>query len=115
MVYSEPDKRVCSRAACTPRWAEESGYEPAGGRYALLDAERHVPGSTTTVIESEYAAYRRIYFRMAADHIDTYGKETSPAGTGRDDMVPSDEQLADGYGHDNLRPSGLAGVGALKG
>ena len=63
--------------------------------------------------ESEYAAYR-IYFDKKQS-VDTYGKKR-PALELRETMwYPSREQLAAGYGHDNLRVFGSVSVGALKG
>ena len=63
--------------------------------------------------ESEYAAYR-IYFDKKQS-VDTYGKKR-PALELRETMwYPSSEQLAAGYGHDNLRVFGSVSVGALKG
>ncbi|MDE6778973.1 MAG: DUF4861 domain-containing protein, partial [Alistipes sp.] len=63
--------------------------------------------------ESEYAAYR-VYFDKKQS-IDTYGKKR-PALELRETMwYPSDEQLAAGFGHDNLRVFGSVSVGALKG
>ena len=63
--------------------------------------------------ESEYTAYR-IYFDKKQS-VDTYGKKR-PALELRETMwYPSREQLAAGYGHDNLRVFGSVSVGALKG
>ena len=63
--------------------------------------------------ESEYAAYR-IYFDKKQS-VDTYGKKR-PALELRETMwYPSREQLASGYGHDNLRVFGSLSEGALKG
>ena len=63
--------------------------------------------------ESEYAAYR-IYFDKKQT-IDTYGKKTPRLELAETMWYPSDEQLAAGYGYDNLRVFGSVGVGALKG
>ncbi|WP_295935367.1 DUF4861 family protein [uncultured Alistipes sp.] len=63
--------------------------------------------------ESERAAYR-IYFDKKQT-IDTYGKKQSRLELAETMWYPSDEQLAAGYGHDNLRVFGSVGVGALKG
>ena len=63
--------------------------------------------------ESAYAAYR-VYFDKKQS-IDTYGKK-HPGLELRETMwYPSDEQLAAGSGHDNLRVFGSVSVGALKG
>ena len=63
--------------------------------------------------ESELAAYR-VYFDKKQS-IDTYGKK-HPGLELRETMwYPSDEQLAAGSGHDNLRVFGSVSVGALKG
>ncbi len=63
--------------------------------------------------ESEYAAYR-IYFDKKQT-IDTYGKKSPRLELAETMWYPSDEQLAAGYGHDNLRVFGSVGVGTLKG
>lgn len=63
--------------------------------------------------ESERAAYR-IYFDKKQT-IDTYGKKLPRLELAETLWYPSDEQLAAGYGHDNLRVFGTVGVGALKG
>ncbi|MDE6375204.1 MAG: DUF4861 domain-containing protein [Alistipes sp.] len=63
--------------------------------------------------ESEYAAYR-IYFDKKQS-IDTYGKKQPRLELRETMWYPSDEQLAVGYGHDNLRVFGSISVGALKG
>lgn len=63
--------------------------------------------------ESEYAAYR-IYFDKKQS-VDTYGKKQPRLELRETMWYPSDEQLAAGYGHDNLRVFGSISVGALKG
>lgn len=63
--------------------------------------------------ESEYAAYR-IYFDKKQT-VDTYGKKSPRLELAETMWYPSDEQLAAGYGHDNLRVFGSVGVGTLKG
>ncbi len=63
--------------------------------------------------ESEYAAYR-IYFDKKQS-IDTYGKKQPRLELRETMWYPSDEQLAAGCGHDNLRVFGSVSVGALKG
>ncbi len=63
--------------------------------------------------ESERAAYR-IYFDKKQT-IDTYGKKRPRLELAETMWYPSDRQLADGYGHDNLRVFGSVGVGTLKG
>ncbi len=63
--------------------------------------------------ESEYAAYR-IYFDKKQS-IDTYGKRQPRLELRETMWYPSDEQLAAGYGHDNLRVFGTVSIGALKG
>lgn len=63
--------------------------------------------------ESAYAAYR-IYFDKKQS-IDTYGKKQPRLELRETMWYPSDEQLAAGYGHDNLRVFGSVSVGALKG
>lgn len=63
--------------------------------------------------ESEYAAYR-IYFDKKQS-IDTYGKRQPRLELRETMWYPSDEQLAAGYGHDNLRVFDTVSIGALKG
>ena len=63
--------------------------------------------------ESEYAAYR-VYFDKKQS-IDTYGKKRPGLELRETMWYPTDEQLAAGYGHDNLRVFGTVSVGALKG
>lgn len=64
-------------------------------------------------IESELAAYR-VYFDKKHT-IDTYGKKRPQLELRRSMWYPTDEQLAAGFGHDNLRVFGSIGVGVLKG
>lgn len=63
--------------------------------------------------ESELAAYR-IYFDDKQT-VDTYGKKRPQLELERTNWYPTDEQMAEGFGYDNLRVSGSTGVGALKG
>lgn len=63
--------------------------------------------------ESEYAAYR-VYFDKKQS-IDTYGKKQPRLELRETMWYPTDEQLAAGYGHDNLRVFGTVSVGTLKG
>lgn len=64
-------------------------------------------------IESEKAAYR-VYFDKKQT-IDTYGKKRPQLELRHSMWYPTDEQLAAGFGHDNLRVFGSIGVGVLKG
>lgn len=64
-------------------------------------------------IESEKAAYR-VYFDKKQT-IDTYGKKKEQLELRRSMWYTTDEQLAAGFGHDNLRVFGSIGVGVLKG
>lgn len=64
-------------------------------------------------IESEKAAYR-VYFDKKQT-IDTYGKKTEQLELRRSMWYSTPEQLAEGFGHDNLRVYGSIGVGVLKG
>ncbi len=63
--------------------------------------------------ESELAAYR-VYFDKKQS-IDTYGKKRPGLELRETMWYPSDEQLASGSGHDNLRVFGSISLGALKG
>lgn len=64
-------------------------------------------------IESEKAAYR-VYFDKKQT-IDTYGKKREQLELRRSMWYSTPEQLAAGFGHDNLRVFGSIGVGVLKG
>lgn len=64
-------------------------------------------------IESEKAAYR-VYFDKKQT-IDTYGKKKEQLELRRSMWYSTPEQLAEGFGHDNLRVFGSIGVGVLKG
>lgn len=64
-------------------------------------------------IESKKAAYR-VYFDKKQT-IDTYGKKTEQLELRRSMWYSTPEQLAEGFGHDNLRVFGSIGVGVLKG
>ncbi|MBR1995145.1 MAG: DUF4861 family protein, partial [Alistipes sp.] len=64
-------------------------------------------------IESEKAAYR-VYFDKKQT-IDTYGKKSEQLELRRSMWYSTPEQLAAGFGHDNLRVFGSIGVGVLKG
>lgn len=64
-------------------------------------------------IESELAAYR-IYFDKKQT-VDTYGKKQPRLELRQSMWYSTPEQLAEGFGHDNLRVFGSIGVGVLKG
>ena len=64
-------------------------------------------------IESDKAAYR-VYFDKKQT-IDTYGKKAEQLELRRSMWYSTPEQLAEGFGHDNLRVFGSIGVGVLKG
>ncbi len=63
--------------------------------------------------ESERVAYR-IYFDKKQS-VDTYGKKHPQLELRKTNWYTTDEQLAQGFGHDNLRVFGSISVGALKG
>lgn len=63
--------------------------------------------------ESECAAYR-VYFDKKQT-IDTYGKKMPQLELAQSMWYSTPEQLADGFGYDNLRVFGSVGVGTLKG
>lgn len=63
--------------------------------------------------ESERAAYR-VYFDKKQS-IDTYGKKSERLELRETNWYTTDEQLARGYGHDNIRVFGSISVGVLKG
>lgn len=63
--------------------------------------------------ESERAAYR-VYFDKKQS-IDTYGKESPRLELRETNWYTTDEQLREGYGHDNIRVFGSISVGVLKG
>ena len=64
-------------------------------------------------IESEWGAYR-VYFDKKQT-IDTYGKKKPQLELRQSMWYSTPEQLAEGFGHDNLRVFGSIGVGVLKG
>ena len=64
-------------------------------------------------IESEWGAYR-VYFDKKQT-IDTYGKKKGQLELRESMWYSTPEQLAAGFGHDNLRVFGSIGVGVLKG
>lgn len=116
VVYSSaPDKRVFKERVHAQMWlknpdktlrAVDSVASDKDDMYHRL--HHHGPA-----FESEYAAYR-IYFDKKQT-IDTYGKKRPRLELAETMWYPSDEQLARGYGHDNLRVFGSVGVGTLKG
>ena len=63
--------------------------------------------------ESELAAYR-VYFDKKQS-IDLYGKKKKQLELAETMWYTTDEQLAAGYGHDNIRVFGSISVGVLKG
>lgn len=63
--------------------------------------------------ESDRAAYR-VYFDKKQS-IDTYGKKRPGIELRETMWYPTDQQLAEGSGHDNLRVFGSISVGVLKG
>lgn len=63
-------------------------------------------------IESDIMAYR-IYFDQKQT-IDVYAKKTPQMELDKCYWYPNDQQLADGYGDDVLRVSGMIGVGSVK-
>ncbi len=63
--------------------------------------------------ESELAAYR-VYFDKKQS-IDTYGKKHLGLELRTTNWYTTDEQLAAGFGHDNIRVFGSISVGVLKG
>ena len=97
MWFKNPDKTL--RAADT-LWSDKDNM------YSQL--HHHGPA-----FESEYAAYR-VYFDKKQT-IDTYGKKLPRLELQETMWYPTDEQMAAGYGYDNLRVFGSVGVGALKG
>ena len=116
VVYSSaPDKRVFKSRVHAQMWlknpdkslrAADTLFSTRNDMYQKL--HHHGPA-----FESEYAAYR-IYFDDKQT-IDTYGKKRPRLELAETMWYPSDEQLARGYGHDNLRVFGSVGAGALKG
>ena len=97
MWWENPDKTL--RAADTLASGKDDMYHKL---------HHHGPA-----FESERAAYR-IYFDKKQT-VDTYGKKRQRLELAETMWYPSDEQLAAGYGHDNLRVFGSVGVGVLKG
>ena len=116
MVYSsEPDKRVFKSRVHAQMWLKnpDKSLRAADTLSSTQNDMYHRLHHHGPAFESEYAAYR-IYFDNKQT-IDTYGKKRPRLELAETMWYPSDEQLADGYGHDNLRVFGSVGVGALKG
>ncbi len=97
MWWKNPDKTL--RAADTLSSTKDDMYKKL---------HHHGPA-----FESEFAAYR-VYFDKKQT-IDTYGKKRPALELAETMWYPTDEQLAAGSGHDNLRVFGTIGVGVLKG
>lgn len=97
MWFKNPDKTL--RAADTLASDKDNMYN---------QLHHHGPA-----IESEYAAYRTYFDKKQT--IDTYGKKQPRLELAETMWYPSDEQMAAGYGYDNLRVFGSVGVGTLKG
>ncbi len=116
VVYSsEPDKRVFKSRVHAQMWLKnpDKSLRAADTLSSTQNDMYHRLHHHGPAFESEYAAYR-IYFDNKQT-IDTYGKKRPRLELAETMWYPSDEQLADGYGHDNLRVFGSVGVGALKG
>ena len=97
MWFKNPDKTL--RAADTLASDKDNMYN---------QLHHHGPA-----IESEYAAYRAYFDKKQT--IDTYGKKLPRLELAETMWYPTDEQMAQEYGYDNLRVFGSVGVGTLKG
>ncbi len=116
VVYSSaPDKRVFKSRVHAQMWLKnpDKSLRAADTVSSAKNDMYHKLHHHGPAFESEYAAYR-IYFDNKQT-IDTYGKKRPRLELAETMWYPSDEQLAAGYGHDNLRVFGSVGVGALKG
>lgn len=112
---SDPDKQVFKNRVHAQMWAKnpDKTLRAVDRISSDKDDMYHQLHHHGPAFESEYAAYR-IYFDKKQT-IDTYGKKRPRLELAETMWYPSDEQLARGYGHDNLRVFGSVGVGALKG
>lgn len=112
---SNPDKRVFKSRVHAQMWQKnpDKTLRAVDSLSSTKDDMYHKLHHHGPAFESEYAAYR-IYFDKKQT-IDTYGKKHPRLELAETMWYPSDEQLARGYGHDNLRVFGSVGVGALKG
>ena len=116
VVYSSaPDKRVFKSRVHAQMWLKnpDKSLRAADTLSSTQNDMYHKLHHHGPAFESEYAAYR-IYFDNKQT-IDTYGKKRPRLELAETMWYPSDEQLATGYGHDNLRVFGSVGVGTLKG
>ena len=116
VVYSSaPDKRVFKSRVHAQMWLKnpDKTLRAVDTLSSVQNDMYHKLHHHGPAFESEYAAYR-IYFDNKQT-IDTYGKKRPRLELAETMWYPSDKQLADGYGHDNLRVFGSVGVGALKG
>ena len=116
VVYSSaPDRRVFKSRVHAQMWLKnpDKSLRAADTLSSTQNDMYHKLHHHGPAFESEYAAYR-IYFDNKQT-IDTYGKKRPRLELAETMWYPSDEQLAAGYGHDNLRVFGSVGVGTLKG
>lgn len=116
VVYSsEPVEHSYPARVNAQMWLKNSdkSLTEVSGAESTRDDMYHKLHHHGPAFESELAAYR-VYFDKKQS-IDTYGKK-HPGLELRESMwYPLDEQLAEGFGHDNLRVFGSISVGVLKG
>ncbi len=92
---------------------EQNPYEEKDTLFSFKDDMYRKLHHHGPAIESEWAAYR-VYFDKKQT-IDTYGKKKPQLELRQSMWYSTPEQLAEGFGHDNLRVFGSIGVGVLKG
>lgn len=92
---------------------EANPYEEKDTLYSFKDDMYRKLHHHGPAIESEWGAYR-VYFDKKQT-IDTYGKKKGQLELRESMWYSTPEQLAAGFGHDNLRVFGSIGVGVLKG
>lgn len=92
---------------------KENPYEEKDTLFSYKDDMYRKLHHHGPAIESEWGAYR-VYFDKKQT-IDTYGKKRGQLELRESMWYTTPEQLAAGFGHDNLRVFGSIGVGVLKG
>ncbi len=112
---SEPAKRSYPARVHAQMWLKKAdkSLQAADTLFSYKDDMYRRLHHHGPAFESEYAAYR-VYFDKKQT-IDTYGKKVPRLELAQSMWYSTPEQLADDFGHDNLRVFGSVGVGTLKG
>lgn len=118
VTFSEnPSTKVYAPRTNAQMWwktgDEANPYEEKDTLFSFKDDMYRKLHHHGPAIESEWGAYR-VYFDKKQT-IDTYGKKKPQLELRQSMWYSTPEQLAEGFGHDNLRVFGSIGVGVLKG